>query len=176
MLQQKRQDNKIRGVVFNSSRLEFSKNQFHTHGTINMYREIDEIYLKTFNSILSYSPQNFFGYLGPSMWFLKLEKLDCLKSPRKDFFSNNFFNIGQGLSNAVKLNWNLLVFFFIHIHFRTMWAQNNFWNQISTIVYPSLTTFFLSAVKNSNLIPVALSLCTKKLMRSSTTRTIFNYS
>ena len=36
------------------------------------------------------------------------------------------------------------------------------------IFNPSLLTiFFLSAVKNSNFIPVALSLCTEKLMRSS---------
>ena len=33
-----KQDDKIRGVVFNSSRLEFSKNQFHTHGTIHGLR------------------------------------------------------------------------------------------------------------------------------------------
>ena len=41
----------------------------------------------------------------------KSDKLDYLRGPRKEFFFDNFFSIGQGPSNAWKLNWNLLVFF-----------------------------------------------------------------
>jgi hypothetical protein len=37
--------------------------------------------------------------------------LDYLGGPRKEFFFDNFFSIGQGPSNVGKLNWNLLVFF-----------------------------------------------------------------
>ena len=41
----------------------------------------------------------------------KSDKLDYLGGPRKDFFFDNVFSIGQGPSNVGKLNWNLLVFF-----------------------------------------------------------------
>ena len=45
---------------------------------------------------------------------------DISKVQGKKFFFDNFFSIGQGPSNAGKLNWNLLDFFSFHIHFRTM--------------------------------------------------------
>jgi hypothetical protein len=41
----------------------------------------------------------------------KLDKLDYLGGPRKEFCFDNFFSIGQGPSNVGKLNWNLLGFF-----------------------------------------------------------------
>ena len=41
----------------------------------------------------------------------KSDKLDYLRGPRKENFFDNFFSIGQGPSNAGKLNSNLLVFF-----------------------------------------------------------------
>ena len=41
----------------------------------------------------------------------KSDKLDYLGGPRKEFFFDNFFSIGQGPSNVGKLNWNLLGFF-----------------------------------------------------------------
>ena len=41
----------------------------------------------------------------------KSDKLDYLRCPRKDFFFDIFFSIGQGPSNDGELNWDLLVFF-----------------------------------------------------------------
>jgi hypothetical protein len=47
-----------------------------------------------------------------SKFQLNLPALNYLQGPRKVFF-DNIFGIGQGPSNAGKLNWNLLVFLFI---------------------------------------------------------------
>jgi hypothetical protein len=41
----------------------------------------------------------------------KSDKLDYLRGPRKEFFFDNLFSIGQGPSNVGKMNWNLLGFF-----------------------------------------------------------------
>ena len=41
----------------------------------------------------------------------KWDKLDYLQCPRKEFFFDNFFSIGQGPSNVGELNWDLLGFF-----------------------------------------------------------------
>jgi hypothetical protein len=54
----------------------------------------------------------------------KSDKLDYLGGPRKGFFFDNFFSIGQGPSN-VELE--LARFFFIHIQFRTMWYISTFY-------------------------------------------------
>ena len=41
----------------------------------------------------------------------KSDKLDYLRGPRKEFFFDNCFSIGQGPSSVGKLDWNLLGFF-----------------------------------------------------------------
>ena len=74
---------------------------------------------------------NFLALLGPCPMLKNLSKkilsLDFgdnaihLRDPRKEFFFDIFFSIGQGSDNAGKLNWVACFVFFIHIHFKTMW-------------------------------------------------------
>ena len=54
----------------------------------------------------------------------KSDKLDYLGGPRKEFFFDNFFSIGQGPSNVGKLNWNLLGF--LSFIFSLTWGDTGY--------------------------------------------------
>ena len=96
--------------------------------------------------------QFFFQISRPVHVIFKSDKWDYLGGPRKEFFFDNFFSIGQGPSNAGKVNWNLLVFFSFIFIFEQCTYISSFRLQTLAILYRGFWYWWNQSAKSSRLV------------------------